>query len=248
MAGRQDTTHDSISLRGAGVVHVEQPATGHRFTLDSILLADFCRIKARDRILEPGTGTGIISLLLARKFPSTSVTAVELQPPCFTLCRRNMEANSLAGRVQVIERDIRKLRGAIAPGSFDVIVVNPPYLKEGAGRASPHAGRRTARSAAPSLETWLDLRVFLRNKGRYNLVFPAARTAELLALMAGRGLEPKRLRCVHPLHDRPASLVLVEAVKAGGAGLEILPPLVLQDSAGVSTKELNLIYGLPPAS
>lgn len=243
------TTHDSIALRGAGVVRIMQPAKGHRFTLDSILLADFCRIKPKDLVLEPGAGTGIITLLLAKKHLRAHFTAVEVQPQLADLFEQNIDDNFLDERITVIAKDLRRLRTTLDQGSFRVIVANPPYIKEGTGRTSPHAFRQIARhDRAASLEAWLDLHLFLKNGGRYFLVFPAARLAELVALMKRRKLEPKRLRLVHPFQNKPASLALIEAVKEGGTGLEILPSLVIHGSGGGYTEEVKQIYGLAPIS
>jgi len=160
------------------------------------------------------------------------------------LCEQNIVDNSLDGRITVITKDLRRLRATLDPGSMSAIVANPPYIKEGTGRTSPHAARQIARHDwSASLEAWLDLHRYLKNGGRYCLVFPAARLAELVALMKRRKLEPKRLRLVHPYHDKPASLVLVEAIKSGGPGLEVLPSLVIHSSRGGYTEELKQIYG-----
>ncbi|NTW60685.1 MAG: tRNA1(Val) (adenine(37)-N6)-methyltransferase [Nitrospirae bacterium] len=237
-------TSDSIAMRGAGVVHVTQPVTGHRFTLDSILLADFCRVKPGERVLEAGAGTGIISLLLAKKHPRAAFFAIEVQPSLASLCEQNITRNGLAGRMQMVRKDLRRIGRTLAPGSLSVIVVNPPYMKEGSGRTSPDRSRRTARQAhTASLESWLNLHRYLKNGGRYCLIFPVARLAELVTLMRKRALEPKRLRLVHPHADRPAALVLVEAVKQGGTGLEVLPPLIVHEQDGGYTEEMKDIYG-----
>ena len=239
-------THDSISMRGAGVVEVTQPETGFRFTQDSVLLADFCRIRPRDRILEPGAGTGIISLLLARKFPRARIVADEVDSQAYDLLCRNIEGNGLIGNIVPASSDLARLRGSFGPNAFDVIVANPPYTRTGAGRKSPSALRQTARhdQAAP-LSSWLDLGDLLKNKGRYFLVFPASRAAELMTLLCEKKLEPKRLRFVHPRDQKPASLVLIESVKSAGVGLEILPPLIVHDTDGGYSKELRRIYDLP---
>ncbi len=239
-------SHDSISLRGAGIVTVLQQKKGARFNLDSLLLADFCRIKPWDQVLEPGAGTGIVALLLAKKFPRIHITAVELQNPAARLCRRNIEENQLEQRIKLFELDLRTLKRTLKASSLDVIVANPPYTRTGSGRQSPAPERQSSRhDRHGDLGCWLDLQRFLKNKGRYYLVFPADRLADLIASLRSRSLEPKRLRFVHPFKDEPASVVLLETVKAAGTGLQVLPPLVIHESGGGYTDEMKEMYGLP---
>lgn len=237
-------TRDSISLRGAGVVYIAQPKSGHRFTLDSILLADFCMLKPRDRVLEAGAGSGIISLLLANKFPHAHITAVELQPTIAGIARENVANNGLDARIQLIESDIAALKEVLPANTVDVIIANPPYARSGAGKNSPLAARRTAREdRLGPVDAWLDLQMFLKNRGRYYLVFPAARSAELMASLRIGKLEPKRVRFVHPYRGKPASLILIEAVKSGGIGVAVLPPLIVHEPGGEYTQEMKEIYG-----
>jgi tRNA1Val (adenine37-N6)-methyltransferase len=239
------TTLDSISLRNAGIVSLAQPKKGFRFTLDSLLLADFCRVKPLDSILEPGAGTGIISILLARKFPRARVIAAEIEPQAFQLLCQNIQHNGLVDVIIPLDRNIRDLGRFIAPDTVDVIIANPPYTKYGTGRKSPSRERQTARQdQTASLPNWLNLQTLLKDKGKYFVVFPASRASELMSLLQDRGLEPKRLRCVHPFQDKPASLVLIEAIKTGGVGLDILPPLIVHERGGVYTEEMRDIYGM----
>jgi len=238
-------TYDSISLRGAGIVNITQPKKGARFTLDSLLLADFCRLKRRAVILEPGSGTGIVSILLAKKSPYASIMAIEVQHALAELCKDNIFKNGLQEHIRLIERDIRQLKNILTPVSFDAIVANPPYRKQGTGKLSPHEPRQLSRhDNLASIENWLDLHVFLKNKARFILVFSAERLPDLIAGLRLRRLEPKRMRLVHPYLDKPASLALVEAVQSGGSGLEVLAPLVIHESPGVFTVEMRRIYDL----
>jgi len=244
LTSQEIQTLDSICLRGAGIVSIAQNKQGARFNLDSLLLADFCRIKPWDRILEPGTGTGIVSLLLAKKHLRSHLTAVELQPSLARLCRRNIVDNGLEDRVRLSEGDLRSLKRDFSSFPFDVIVANPPYRRNGAGKQSPGAERRVSRQERQgSLSDWLDLQRFLKNGGRYVVVFPADRLAELLPSLRKRGLEPKLMRLVHPFRDKPASLALIESVKSAGVGLRVLPPLVVHEPGCGFTEEMLGIYG-----
>jgi tRNA1Val (adenine37-N6)-methyltransferase len=239
-------THDSIALRGAGIVNITQPRQGVRFTLDSLLLADFCRIKPSDRVLEPGAGTGIISILLGKKSPKARLVADEAEPLAYELLRTNIEMNGMTGRIVPVASDIRYLGRSFGPNAFDVIVANPPYTKTGAGRTSPNGERQMARQdQIASISVWLDLQALLKDKGRYYLVFPAGRLAELLSLLKEKRLEPKSMRLVHPYRDKPASLVLIESVKSGGVGIRVLPPLVVHEAGGGYSVEMRQIYDLP---
>lgn len=241
----KQSTLDSISLRGAGVVHIAQPQRGHRFTLDSILLADFCRIKRNDRIFEPGAGTGIISLLLAKKFPTSRVVADEAEPYSYSLLRGNIERNGLMERVTPLNRDIQTIKPSAAFRSFDVIVANPPYIQAGSGKKSPALERHVARHGEMgSLAAWVELERLLKNKGKYYFVFSAQRAAELFGLAKAKKLEPKIVRFVHPRADRDGSLVLMEAVKGAGVGVKVLPPLIVHEDDGSYTKEMKAIYGI----
>jgi tRNA1Val (adenine37-N6)-methyltransferase len=239
------TSTDSIALRDSGIVYITQPLKGHRFTLDSILLADFCRIRPKDRVLEPGAGTGIISLLLAKKFPHARFVADEFDSHAYGLLSDNIKKNGLEDNIVPVDKDIKYLSRSISPNTFDAIIANPPYIKSGAGRTSPSLERHTARhDQAASLPLWLNLQALLKSKGKYFLVFPACRAVELTTLLRERKLEPKRLRFVHPHVHKPASLVLLETVKGAGAGMDVLPPLVVHEQDGGYTDEMKEIYGM----
>ena len=239
-----DVTRDSISLRNAGIVFITQQKKGVRFTLDSLLLADFCCIKPRDRVLEPGAGTGVITLLLAKKFPQARFVADEVEPEAYELLLHNIEDNGLLDNIVPVNADLCDLTNSISSHAFDVIVANPPYTKAGAGRTSPFSDRHLARQGKTApITAWLDLKDLLKDKGRYFIVFPASRAAELLALLHMRELEPKRLRFVHPYAHKPASLILVEAMRSAGIGLDVLPPLIVHEHDGGYTEEVRDIYG-----
>ncbi len=242
-------TQDSISLRGAGVVTVVQQKKGARFSLDSILLADFCRIKSWDRVLEPGAGTGVVSLLLAKKYPRSHIIAIEVQPATAKLCRRNIEENHLENRITLLEEDITAMKRHPKLAPFDVIVANPPYHRTGTGKQSPDPERLASRhDRLGDISAWLDLQRFLKNRGSYVMSFPADRLADLIALLRSRSLEPKRMRMVHPYQNKPASLFLLEAVKSAGIGIQVLAPLVVHEADGGYTEELKAIYGPPGIS
>jgi tRNA1(Val) A37 N6-methylase TrmN6 len=218
---------------------------GYRFSVDAVLLAHFIAPAAGDRILDLGAGCGVVSLLLGYRNPFISLCALELQPALAELCRRNALRNSLADRLQVKEGDLRSIDTLPAAGSFDWVVANPPYRKNETGRRNLDQEQAIARH-----EIKADLGAVVRaaaytlkTRGRSAFVYPAARAAALINELINHGLAPKRLRVVHSYPGESARLVLVEAVKAGGEELAILPPLYIYEAAGgCYSKEMAKMY------
>lgn len=229
-------TCDSIL---GGKIRVIQPRTGYRFSADSLLLARFVRARQRDRVLELGAGSGVVSMLVAALHASCEVVALEKDPALVAMTRRSVELNGLA-RVRAIAADLRERRiPGIAANSFDLVIANPPYRAVATGRESPIPARRVARSEAEgTLEDFVAATVrYARHRGAAAFVFVAERSAELIATMRAHRLEPKRIRFVHARADRPATTTLVEARKGGGIGVVIEPPLILYAREGGYTDE-----------
>jgi tRNA1Val (adenine37-N6)-methyltransferase len=241
------TTESSESCDAilGGLVRVYQPREGYRFSIDSILLARFASARPRDRILELGAGCGVISLAVAKLYRPREIVALEIQPDLVAMIRRNAELNTVES-IDAIEADLCTMNDArLRRESFDLVVANPPYRASRAGRVSPHAGRRVARSEAfATLQDFVAAASrYTRRGGRTALVFSADRAAELLAMLRAHRLEPKRIRFVHPYLDAPATTVLVEARKNGGIELAVEPPLILYDAPHVYSREARELLG-----
>jgi tRNA1Val (adenine37-N6)-methyltransferase len=229
-------TTDSI-LNGA--LTLVQPRNGYRFSIDSILLGRFVRVRRRDRVLELGAGCGVISVMIAALRRPREVVAVEIQSDLAAIAERNAALNQLDS-MRVISADLRARRiEGLAPASFDVVVANPPYRALGSGRRSPNPGRRVAREerAATLADFVAAAKRFAANGAKVVFVFDASRSAELLRCLAAHSLEPKRIRFVHPRADAAAATILVEARKGGGIEVAIEPPLMLYDRSGVYSDE-----------
>jgi len=212
-----------------GRLTLYQSRAGYRFSLDALLLAYFVAVKPTDRIIDLGTGNGVLPLVLASLHSSVTVTGVELQPAMIERARRNIDLNGLTARIQILRGDVRNYEQIASGPSFDVAVSNPPYRKPSSGRLSVNDERQIARHEMQGgLSDFLRAAVFLlRGKGRLALVYPAVRCADVLTAMRQARLEPKRLRMVHSFAGAPASLVLVEGVKGGRSGMDVLAPLVI---------------------
>lgn len=229
-------TIDSIL---GGALTLVQPRNGYRFSIDSILLGRFVRARERDRVLELGAGCGVISVMIAALWHPREVVAIEIQPELAGIAARNAALNGLES-IRVINGDLR-VRGidGLAAASCNLIVANPPYRALNTGRVSPNQGRRLARgeSTATLAEFVAAAKRFAANGARAAFVFDAARSAELIRCLSANGLEPKRIRFVHPRADAPATTILVEARKGGGIEATVEPPLRLYDRPGVYSDE-----------
>lgn len=215
-----------------GEVRILQRRAGYRFTLDPILLAHFAVMEGgahRGRVIDLGTGSGIIPLILARRLGLRDVTALELQPGLCALAERNIYLNRVEGEVTLVRGDLRHVEALFPPGRFALVVCNPPYLARATGRASLHLEKAIARhelTCEPQDVARASAHL-LAHGGGLCMVYPAARFAELMSVLRGQRLEPRTVRMVHPRADRPAKLVLLHVVKGGRAALTVLPPLVV---------------------
>ncbi len=233
-----ETTLDSILD-----IKVYQHREGYRFSMDAVVLYSFVNLKRVGRIVDLGAGSGVVGLLLAKKYSDASVTLVELQEGLLKLAKKNIRTNKLANRVQAVKADIRKLPEGLE-GS-DLAVSNPPFRKPGTGRLSPGDERAVARH-----ELKLTLKELvaaasglLRHGGRFSIIYHPARLAELMDELRAVRLEPKRLRFVHGNVKSEAKIVLLEAVRGARRGLKVEKPLFVYKDDGVYSDEVARIYG-----
>lgn len=212
-----------------GDLKILQKKEGYRFSIDAVLLAQFVKIRKHEKVIDLGTGCGILPLLLSRITRASYFVGVEIQQSLFECAVRNVRLNHLEGRISMLHRDFRKLKTIFPPGSFDVVVSNPPYRTDRSGRINPHPEKAIARH---EMEGSLDdlssiISYLLPNKGRGYLIFPASRSADLLVALRKKNLEPKRFQFAHPRPGESAKFILVESMKSSGAELNVMPPLIL---------------------
>jgi tRNA1Val (adenine37-N6)-methyltransferase len=208
-----------------GRLRVIQSRSGYRFSSDAVLLAEFVSTRAGDVVVDLGTGCGIIPLVLLLKRSVRHAVGLEIQPELARQALRNARLNGLGHRMSVIQGDLR--HPPLAPFSADVVVCNPPYRQVTSGRVNPDPQRAIARhELLASLDDILGAaRNLLKAGGRLAVIYAAVRLVDLLIRMRGFGLEPKKIRLIHPGPERDAKLVLVEASAGGRRGVKILPPL-----------------------
>jgi tRNA1Val (adenine37-N6)-methyltransferase len=216
------------------------------FTLgtDAVLLSHFASEKRGRRLLDLGTGSGIIPLLAAWNDPKLTAVGVEIQEQAAELARRNMELNGLDHRVEIVTADLRTWRVPGLSGGFDLVVSNPPYFPVASGKSTENPSIAIAREERMCTleDVCVAAAYYTKWGGSFCMVHRPERLAEAMHLLSSKGLEPKRLRFVHSRLDAPPSLTLIDAKRGASPGLSILPPLRLYDDGGGDSEEIKKIY------
>jgi tRNA1Val (adenine37-N6)-methyltransferase len=212
-----------------GRLQILQKKKGYRFSIDAVLLGQFSRIRKNENVIDLGTGCGILPLLLSQNAKAHSFVGVEIQKELAELANKNVRLNHLEDRVWILQKDFRELKEAFPPGSFDVVLSNPPYRKYRTGRVNPAMDKAIARhEITGTLEDLISIASYLLPpKGRCYLIFPALRTVDLLVVLRSQKLEPKRLQFVHPHVGEEAKFILSESIKDSGVELKVIDPLIL---------------------
>jgi tRNA1Val (adenine37-N6)-methyltransferase len=227
-----------------GRIKVFQHREGYRFSIDAVLLAAFSAPKAKDRIVDLGTGCGIIPLILGYRHPKTIISGIEIQPELAELATRNVEVNGLIDRITIIREDMKCLSSTVVSGPVDMVISNPPYRKDRSGRVNLHSQRAIARHEI--LTTLQDVTEtadrLLGIGGRFAIIYPAERFTDLLTALRSAKIEPKRIQTIHANIHGPARLVLVSGVKAGRPGAAVLEPLVVFQPDGSYSDRVQAMF------
>ena len=237
----EDERVDDLQLAGLRII---QKNSGFRFGMDAVLLADFARIGERDAVADFGSGTGILAFLLAGRGRGKRIDAFEIQADMADMAKRSVVLNGLAERIRVHHLPVEEADAAVQSGSLDAIVCNPPYGVPGTTLLNPKQTLSLARHQTEAgLTAWFRMAYrLLKGKGRFYMVYPAPRMLEAMQALSKARLEPKRFRLIYPYGDKPANLVLIEAMKDAKPMLHPEPPLIVYESDGSMTAELKRIY------
>ena len=241
MSRMQDRNLPQKTLDRLGSLEFSQPATGYRFSIDSVLLAGFVRSR-NGAAADLGAGCGVVSVLLNKSGLSGPFSAVELNALAAECCRENFSRYQVPG--QVLCQDLTRLGETLPAQGYRLVVSNPPFYAVGSGRLPTDEARAKARhdlAVSPGSLCAAAARL-LGKGGVFTLCFNPARLVRLLGRLAANGLAPKRLRMVHGRAHKPARLVLLEAVKGGGEGLTVEPPLVVYGDGQNYSAEVAAMY------
>lgn len=245
-------------------VKIIQNKDGYRFSVDALLLYSFVTMPRVKNIADLGAGSGIIGLLLAKKYTAADVVLIELQAGLAIRAEENIGLNDLEGRAKIINADIKKIASLLSdihtiqsrteampdtpyglmPDSFDLVVSNPPFRKTETGLLSIGDEKAIARheirlSLADLLQA---ASLLLKHHGRFSMVHLPERLSEIIRVMKDYALEPKRLRFVHSYPSTEAKMLLIEAAKGGKPGLKIEKPLFIYNEDGSYTDEMLGMY------
>ncbi|MBR4152645.1 MAG: methyltransferase [Selenomonadaceae bacterium] len=237
---REDERLDDLMRSGRVIIQNENEFC---FSMDSVLIAHFPKFKKNARVMDLGTGTGVIPLLIADEVKE--ICAVELNPQAAELARRNVELNGLTEKIFVMEGDYRKHREIFKAESFDIVIANPPYTPIKNGEANKISGIARARHefTATLEDVVTAARYALRFRGTFCMIHLASRLCEIVDALHRHQMEMKRLRMIQPKVGRDANLIMLEAVVGANVGnLKIMPPLIVHNEDGTYTDEIYEIY------
>lgn len=215
------------------------------FGMDAVLLSGFAKVKPGGTVLDLGTGTGIIPILLEAKTPASHLTGLEIQEESADMARRSVALNGLTSKIDIVTGDIREADRFWQSASFDVITSNPPYMIDEHGIQNPDEPKAIARhEVLCTLEDVVrQAAKLLKPGGHFFMVHRPFRLAEIITVMTGYKLEPKRLRLVYPFVDKEPNMVLIEGVRGGRPRMTVEKPLIIFEKPGVYTEEIREKYG-----
>lgn len=227
-----------------GRLRVFQKKRGYRFSVDAVLLSHFVSLKAKSKVIDLGTGSGIIPLLLATRFPLASWTGLEIQDGLAALASKSVQLNGLQDRISIVKGDARNIKNIFSAHSFNAVTFNPPYRKINSGRINPDQERAIARHEVKgSLKEFLQAaKYLLKPAGKVFTIYPAKRMVELVSCFRAASIEPKRMRFVFSDVQSDAAFVLAEGRIGSREELKIESSLFIYGENKRYTEQMNDIF------
>ncbi|MCR5213116.1 MAG: tRNA1(Val) (adenine(37)-N6)-methyltransferase [Eubacterium sp.] len=228
---RENERIDDLEINGFRII---QNPFCFCFGIDAVMLANFARIKKNAKVLDMGTGTGIIPILLAAKGKGSDWTGLEVQSEMVEMARRSTELNDISHVCHIMEGDIKDYKSLFKHAEFGAVTCNPPYMKANSGLTNPSDNLYISRhEALVSLEEIIAAASYvLKSSGTFSMVHRPYRLVEIMTLMRKHHIEPKRLQMVQPSIGKEPNLILIEGVKGAGVELRVLPTFYVYDENG----------------
>lgn len=239
---KNDERIDELQRNGYRII---QDPERFCFGMDAVLLTGFANARETDKLLDLGTGTGIIPILMEAKYKCAHLTGLEIQPESADMASRSVALNDLSSKIDIVTGDIKEADTLFEAASFDVITCNPPYMIGMHGIQNPEGPKAIARHEV--LCTFDDVaRVaakLLKPGGHFFLVHRPFRLPELITTMSKYKLESKRMQLVYPFVDKEPNMVLLEAIRGGKPRMTVEKPLIVYKEPGVYMPEIYDVYG-----
>ncbi len=215
------------------------------FGMDAVLLSGFASCPEGGKLIDLGTGTGIIPILMSAKTKAEHLTGLEIQEESADMARRSVAMNMLEDRIDIVTGDIKKASEIFGKSSFDAVTSNPPYMIEKHGLTNPNDAKAIARhEILCTLDDVVGAAASsLKSGGHFYMVHRPFRLAEIIRCMSAHKLEPKRMQLVYPMADKEPTMVLIDGARGGNSGMKVLKPLVIYKASGEYTDEIYDIYG-----
>ena len=223
-----------------GKVTVKQERVGYRFSIDAVILAHRVRPRPGERVVDLGTGCGIVPLIVAYRHPATHMFGIEIQKELADIADDNVRENGMQETVRIVHRDMQTIQPAMFQGPVDIVVSNPPFHKAASGRINPNRQRAVARHEirVTLLDVVKAAGDILKRAGLFMLVYTSERLPELVQHMRACRIEPKNVRFIHSRKKHESKLMMMEGIKQGRPGLKVGPPIVIYNEDGTYTKEV----------
>jgi tRNA1Val (adenine37-N6)-methyltransferase len=234
---------EDLQLKGLKII---QNKKWFCFGMDSVLLSDFVDLKKNSTVVDLGTGTGIIPLLLWGKKEPEKIYGIEIQEEVAEMAKRSVALNNLDEKIEILNIDMKEVGEHIKNYSVDAVVTNPPYVESNGGLVNPEDKKALSRhEISCSLDDVIRTSArLLRDNGRFYMVHRPYRIADIIELMRKYKLEPKKMRLVYPRQGKNPNMILIKGVKGGNPEMKIESPLYVYKDKENYTDEIYEIYGM----
>lgn len=231
---------DDLQINNLKII---QDSNGFCFGIDAVLLANFCKVKSNSRVVDLGTGTGIIPILIAGKSSASEIVGVEIQEDVAEMANRSIKLNNLENRVRIINEDLKNIEEKLEVNGYHVVTSNPPYM-HGGGIKNPNDKKAISRHEIKcNLEDVIKTASrLLMPHGKFFMIHRPIRLVDIITLSRQYKLEPKEIQFIHPRHNKAPNLVLIQFTKGAKPELKILDPLYVYNEEGEYTCEINKLY------
>ena len=239
---KKDERIDDLEFKNLKII---QNKNGFCFGIDSVLLSDFAKnIRHNSKVIDLGTGTGIINILLSGKTKASEFVGVEIQEEVADMAKRSVKLNNLENKIKIINENIINLKNIYYQKSFDAVVTNPPYKKINTGIINDEDKKMISRhEITASLEDFIHISSYLlKDYGEFYMVHRPERLVDIFSIMRKEKIEPKIIKFVYPNKNKKTNLVLIKGIKNGNPFLEFDNNLYVYNKDGSYTNEILKIY------